>query len=85
MTITTKIKGSVTDKELAPYIKDGGIPNQADLNFGNEGDKKHSEIPKIVPLKGASPEKLILQVIKLIKVILLLQKVFSHILEKIKC
>ncbi|MGX0337380.1 fimbrial isopeptide formation D2 family protein, partial [Enterococcus faecalis] len=57
MTITTKIKGSVTDKELAPYIKDGGIPNQADLNFGNEGDKKHSEIPKIVPLKGASPEK----------------------------
>ena len=57
MIITTKIKDSVTDKELAPYIKDGGVPNQAYLNFGNEGDKKHSEIPKIVPLKGASPEK----------------------------
>ncbi len=57
MTITTKIKGSVTDEELAPYIKDGGIPNQADLNFGNEGDKKHSEIPTIVPSKGTPPEK----------------------------
>ncbi|MDN3190643.1 isopeptide-forming domain-containing fimbrial protein, partial [Enterococcus faecalis] len=57
MIITTKIKDSVTDKELAPYIKDGGVPNQVYLNFGNEGDKKHSEIPKIVPLKGASPEK----------------------------
>ncbi|WP_208788662.1 lectin-like domain-containing protein [Enterococcus faecalis] len=57
MTITTKIKGSVTDEDLAPYIKDGGIPNQADLNFGNEGDKKHSEIPTIVPSKGTPPEK----------------------------
>lgn len=57
MTITTKIKDSVTDEELVPYIKDGGIPNQANLNFGNKGDKKHSEIPTIVPPKGMSPEK----------------------------
>ena len=57
MIITTKIKDSVTDEDLAPYIKDGGIPNQADLNFGNEGDKKHSEIPTIVPSKGTPPEK----------------------------
>lgn len=42
---------------MVPYIKDGGIPNQANLNFGNKGDKKHSEIPTIVPPKGMSPEK----------------------------
>ncbi len=42
MTITTKIKTDATDEELAPYIEQGGIPNQADLNFGNEGDVLHS-------------------------------------------
>ncbi|EUJ24374.1 von Willebrand factor domain LPTXG domain protein, partial [Listeria cornellensis FSL F6-0969] len=30
---------------MAPFIKDGGIPNQADLAFGNEGDMIQSEIP----------------------------------------
>ncbi|WP_240144327.1 isopeptide-forming domain-containing fimbrial protein, partial [Enterococcus faecalis] len=49
MTITTKIKDSVTDEELAPYIKDGGIPNQADLEFGNKGDVIHSEKPTVTP------------------------------------
>ncbi|MFC0492080.1 isopeptide-forming domain-containing fimbrial protein, partial [Listeria grayi] len=49
MTITTKIKASTTDEELAPFIKDGGIPNQADLHFGDNGDVKHSEIPTVVP------------------------------------
>ena len=41
MTITTKIKTDATDEELAPYIEQGGIPNQADLN-NNEGDVLHS-------------------------------------------
>jgi fimbrial isopeptide formation D2 family protein/LPXTG-motif cell wall-anchored protein len=49
MTITTVIGEKVTDEQLAPYIKDGGIPNQADLNFGNEGDVIHSEIPTVTP------------------------------------
>uniref|UniRef100_UPI0014318F35 isopeptide-forming domain-containing fimbrial protein n=1 Tax=Listeria valentina TaxID=2705293 RepID=UPI0014318F35 len=49
MTITTKIKADATDEELAPYIQDGGIPNQADLNFGNAGDTIHSEIPTVTP------------------------------------
>ncbi|HHD1569812.1 TPA: isopeptide-forming domain-containing fimbrial protein [Enterococcus faecalis] len=51
MTINTSIGKDVTDEQLAPYIKDGGIPNQADLNFGNEGDVIHSEIPTVVPPK----------------------------------
>ncbi|MFU0787365.1 MAG: Fimbrial isopeptide formation D2 domain-containing protein [Enterococcus gilvus] len=51
MTITTVIGKDVTDEQLAPYIKDGGIPNQADLNFGNEGDVIHSEIPTVTPPK----------------------------------
>ncbi|NSV97116.1 isopeptide-forming domain-containing fimbrial protein [Enterococcus faecalis] len=49
MTITTKIKASATDEELAPYIQQGGIPNQADLNFGNEGDVLHSNKPTVTP------------------------------------
>ena len=49
MTITTKIKADVTDEELAPYIQQGGIPNQADLNFGNEGDVLHSNKPTVTP------------------------------------
>ncbi|WP_221641507.1 isopeptide-forming domain-containing fimbrial protein [Listeria seeligeri] len=49
MTITTKIKDSATDEELAPYIASGGIPNQADLHFGNAGDVIHSEIPTVTP------------------------------------
>ena len=49
MTITTKIKTDVTDEELAPYIEQGGIPNQADLNFGNEGDVLHSNKPTVTP------------------------------------
>ncbi|EPC6523715.1 isopeptide-forming domain-containing fimbrial protein [Enterococcus faecalis] len=49
MTITTKIKADATDKELAPYIEQGGIPNQADLNFGNEGDVLHSNKPTVTP------------------------------------
>ncbi|ENZ5671111.1 isopeptide-forming domain-containing fimbrial protein, partial [Enterococcus faecalis] len=49
MTITTKIKASATAKELAPYIEQGGIPNQADLNFGNEGDVLHSNKPTVTP------------------------------------
>ena len=49
MTITTKIKDGATDEELAPYIEQGGIPNQADLNFGNEGDVLHSNKPTVTP------------------------------------
>ena len=49
MTITTKIKAGATDEELAPYIEQGGIPNQADLNFGNEGDVLHSNKPTVTP------------------------------------
>ena len=49
MTITTKIKADATDEELAPYIQQGGIPNQADLNFGNEGDVLHSNKPTVTP------------------------------------
>ncbi|WP_071875842.1 isopeptide-forming domain-containing fimbrial protein, partial [Enterococcus gilvus] len=49
MTINTVIGKDVTDEQLAPYIKDGGIPNQADLNFGNEGDVIHSEKPNVIP------------------------------------
>ncbi|MBC1817348.1 isopeptide-forming domain-containing fimbrial protein, partial [Listeria seeligeri] len=49
MTVTTKIKDSTTDAELAPYIASGGIPNQADLHFGNAGDVIHSEIPTVTP------------------------------------
>ncbi|EUJ24008.1 isopeptide-forming domain-containing fimbrial protein, partial [Listeria cornellensis] len=49
MTVTTTIKEGVTDEQLAPFIKDGGIPNQADLAFGNEGDMIQSEIPTVTP------------------------------------
>ncbi|MBM9830556.1 isopeptide-forming domain-containing fimbrial protein [Enterococcus faecalis] len=49
MTITTKIKADATDEELAPYIEQGGIPNQADLNFGNDGDVLHSNKPTVTP------------------------------------
>ncbi|WP_348921444.1 isopeptide-forming domain-containing fimbrial protein [Enterococcus rotai] len=49
MTITTVIGKDVTEEELAPYIKDGGIPNQADLEFGGEGDVIHSEKPTVTP------------------------------------
>ncbi|MDN3187877.1 isopeptide-forming domain-containing fimbrial protein, partial [Enterococcus faecalis] len=49
MTITTKIKDGATNEELAPYIEQGGIPNQADLNFGNEGDVLHSNKPTVTP------------------------------------
>ncbi|KGL39271.1 hypothetical protein BMT55_09605 [Listeria newyorkensis] len=49
MTVTTTIKEGVTDEQLAPFIQDGGIPNQADLAFGNEGDMIQSEIPTVTP------------------------------------
>ena len=49
MTIETKIKSDVTEEELAPYIKDGGIPNQATLAFGNTGEVIASEIPTVTP------------------------------------
>ncbi|MGC3059499.1 hypothetical protein ACPTFW_13405, partial [Enterococcus faecalis] len=49
MTITTTIKADATDEVLAPYIEQGGIPNQADLNFGNEGDVFHSNKPTVTP------------------------------------
>uniref|UniRef100_UPI00142F4EA3 LPXTG cell wall anchor domain-containing protein n=1 Tax=Listeria valentina TaxID=2705293 RepID=UPI00142F4EA3 len=45
-----------TDEELAPYIQDGGIPNQADLNFGNAGDTIHSEVPTVMPPTPENPE-----------------------------
>ena len=56
MTITTVIGADVTDEELAPYIKDGGIPNQGDLNFGNEGDVLHSGKPVVTPPTPDEPE-----------------------------
>src|SRR5699024_12027052 len=43
------IKTDATAKELAAYIEQGGIPNQADLNFGNEGDVLHSNKPTVTP------------------------------------
>ncbi|MGH2335312.1 isopeptide-forming domain-containing fimbrial protein, partial [Enterococcus faecalis] len=49
MTITTKIKADATDEELAPYMQQGGIPNQGHLNFGNEGDVLHSNKPTVTP------------------------------------
>ncbi|WP_340504327.1 SpaA isopeptide-forming pilin-related protein [Enterococcus faecalis] len=56
MTITTKIRDDVTDDQLAPYINNGkGIPNQADLNFG-DGDTKYSEIPTVTPPKNTVPD-----------------------------
>ena len=56
MTITTKIRDDATDDQLAPYINNGkGIPNQADLNFG-DGDTKHSEIPTVTPPKNTVPD-----------------------------
>ncbi|EUJ24373.1 cell wall surface anchor family protein [Listeria cornellensis FSL F6-0969] len=48
MSIQTKIKEGVTDEQLAPFIQDGGIPNQAELAFSNNG-KIVSEIPKVTP------------------------------------
>ncbi|EUJ23848.1 SpaA isopeptide-forming pilin-related protein, partial [Listeria cornellensis] len=48
MNIQTKIKDGVTDEQLAPFIQDGGIPNQAELAFSNSG-KIVSEIPKVTP------------------------------------
>ena len=49
--VRTKIKEGVTDAQLAPYIKDGGIPNQADLVFGpaGEGNVIKSETPTVKP------------------------------------
>ena len=51
ITIKTKIRDNVTDAELAPYIKEGGIPNQADLVFGpaGTGEIVKSEIPTVTP------------------------------------
>ncbi len=49
MTINTVIGQTVTAEQLAPYIKDGGIPNQADLHFGADGESIHSEIPTVIP------------------------------------
>lgn len=56
MTINTVIGKDVTDEQLAPYIKDGGIPNQADLNFGNDGDVIRSEIPTVTPRIPDAPK-----------------------------
>ncbi len=49
MTVTTEIKADTTDEQLAPFIQEGGIPNQAELAFGNEGDLLKSEIPTVTP------------------------------------
>ena len=51
MVVRTKIIEGVTDAQLAPYIKDGGIPNQADLVFGpaGEGNVIKSETPTVKP------------------------------------
>ncbi|EUJ28790.1 LPXTG cell wall anchor domain-containing protein [Listeria cornellensis] len=55
MTVTTTIKADVTDEQLAPFIQDGGIPNQAELAFANEGDMIQSEIPTVTPPKPLIP------------------------------
>ncbi|MBC1333608.1 isopeptide-forming domain-containing fimbrial protein, partial [Listeria booriae] len=57
MTVTTTIKVNVTDEQLAPFIKDGGIPNQAELAFNNEGDFLKSEIPTVTPPTPEVPEE----------------------------
>ncbi|MBC2168246.1 isopeptide-forming domain-containing fimbrial protein, partial [Listeria booriae] len=57
MTVTTTIKANVTDEQLAPFIKDGGIPNQAELAFNNEGDFLKSEIPTVTPPTPEVPEE----------------------------
>ncbi len=51
MTITAKIKDTVSDSELAPYMKDGGIPNQAELAYGNNNNVIQSDKPTVVPPK----------------------------------
>ncbi|MGO3195802.1 isopeptide-forming domain-containing fimbrial protein [Vagococcus salmoninarum] len=47
--IKTKIRQDVTAADLEPFIKSGGIPNQADLIFGHSPEKIVSEIPTVTP------------------------------------
>ncbi|MBC1817204.1 isopeptide-forming domain-containing fimbrial protein, partial [Listeria seeligeri] len=49
MTITTKIKDSATNEELAPFVKNGGIPNSASLTFGETAKTIYSEKPTVTP------------------------------------
>ncbi|HHD1569846.1 TPA: SpaA isopeptide-forming pilin-related protein [Enterococcus faecalis] len=49
LTINTSIRKETTNEQLAPYLKEGGIPNQADLTVANDSDSIHSEIPKVTP------------------------------------
>ncbi|MBC1492748.1 isopeptide-forming domain-containing fimbrial protein [Listeria booriae] len=49
--IDTKIKSTVTDEQLTTFIKDGGIPNRAELIFTLNGKEVtiESNIPKVIP------------------------------------
>lgn len=49
MGIKAKIKSTATEKELAAFIKDGGIPNRAQLDIGGTSDLFLSETPKVLP------------------------------------
>lgn len=50
MTVTTAIKPNVTERELRPYLKNEGIPNQALLSFGEDEQQQIvSQIPTISP------------------------------------
>uniref|UniRef100_UPI001F0BB365 isopeptide-forming domain-containing fimbrial protein n=1 Tax=Enterococcus ureilyticus TaxID=1131292 RepID=UPI001F0BB365 len=49
MTIKTTISEEATEEALAAYSKENGIPNQADLVFGDEGESIHSEKPTVTP------------------------------------
>ena len=55
MTITTKIKSSATEAELAPYRKNGGIPNRAKLVYGSNGDTVKSGKPTVTPPDKDTP------------------------------
>ena len=49
ITIKARISEETDDLELAPYIIQGGIPNQAELAFIEEGTSIYSEEPTIMP------------------------------------
>ena len=56
MTITTKIKSSATEAKLAPYRKNGGIPNRAKLVYGSNGDTVKSGKPTVTPPDKDTPD-----------------------------
>ncbi|EUJ20979.1 SpaA isopeptide-forming pilin-related protein [Listeria aquatica] len=56
MTITTKIKPDATDKQIIAFIKQGGIPNRGNFDFGTDDTIQTHEIPTVIPPDPKDPK-----------------------------